>query len=526
MGRTEVRTILAITMVAALAACSSSPGNLTPQADPQYTLQVERAGGGSGTVTSSPAGIDCGSQCTAQFQGGASVVLTATPSADSAFDGWSGGCTGAGTCQVTITDNTTVTVAFQVQQGDEPAPPSSPPAEDEPPPPPPPDDPPPPDEGDGPPPEDPEGDNSPDTGDPPQDEQLIAYGQLVSRQDSMRGGEFRNGFAGRVEISGTTAAVGSLGGQDASTGDGMYVFELAGQDWVETAHFNVGQEMGAYSTARGLTTSGDYAAVSYECVLGHCNDEPSGFVIYERQDGEWVEVAHFRGDEHDQWYGWGLAFSGDYLIASHLTPGGSSSVEVYQRRSGTWELTQVISTFGSLYGPQLDASSTHFAVLTQNSVHVYRLENGTWELQVMLYGATTETTRAVPGSDSIAISDNFLVTSKPGETSIIPIEDGNWRSEETLTASGPVALAEPYLLIGQARNDDQGEDAGAVLVYERVAEGEWELVNTLYAADPVAGEGFGVDVAATPEYAVVGADDGDREDRNPSAAYFFEHARD
>jgi trimeric autotransporter adhesin len=56
---------------------------------PQVT--VTRAGPGSGTVISSPAGINCGNSCTASFKA-TPLTLTATPAAGSTFAGWSGAC--------------------------------------------------------------------------------------------------------------------------------------------------------------------------------------------------------------------------------------------------------------------------------------------------------------------------------------------------------------------------------------------------------------------------------------------------
>src|SRR2546425_6115264 len=77
------------------------------------TLTVSKAGAGSGTVTSSPAGISCGATCSTSFTPGAVVTLTAAPAAGSTFTGWSGGgCTGTGTCTVTMTAATSVTATF------------------------------------------------------------------------------------------------------------------------------------------------------------------------------------------------------------------------------------------------------------------------------------------------------------------------------------------------------------------------------------------------------------------------------
>jgi Divergent InlB B-repeat domain/Collagen triple helix repeat (20 copies) len=68
----------------------------------EFPLTVAKTGSGSGTVTSSPSGIDCGETCTAEFEEGAEVTLSATPAAGSTFAGWSGACTGTGECKVTL----------------------------------------------------------------------------------------------------------------------------------------------------------------------------------------------------------------------------------------------------------------------------------------------------------------------------------------------------------------------------------------------------------------------------------------
>jgi subtilisin family serine protease len=78
-----------------------------------HTLTVGKNGSGTGSVTSSPAGIDCGSTCSGSFSIGAQVTLTAKAAADSKFAGWAGaGCSGTGTCSVTISADTAVTATF------------------------------------------------------------------------------------------------------------------------------------------------------------------------------------------------------------------------------------------------------------------------------------------------------------------------------------------------------------------------------------------------------------------------------
>jgi uncharacterized protein (DUF2141 family) len=77
-----------------------------------YVLTVTKPGNGNGTVTSSPAGINCGPTCSASFPAGTVVNLTAAAGAGSTFTGWSGACSGAGACQVTMNAPKAVTATF------------------------------------------------------------------------------------------------------------------------------------------------------------------------------------------------------------------------------------------------------------------------------------------------------------------------------------------------------------------------------------------------------------------------------
>lgn len=78
-------------------------------------LSVTKNGTGSGTVISNLMGINCGGICSSTFAGGAVVRLTATPIAGSTFAGWTGGgCSGTGTCDVTMNANAAVTATFNI----------------------------------------------------------------------------------------------------------------------------------------------------------------------------------------------------------------------------------------------------------------------------------------------------------------------------------------------------------------------------------------------------------------------------
>jgi uncharacterized repeat protein (TIGR01451 family) len=92
----------------------AAPPPPPPPPPPAFrTLNVFKAGAGVGTVTSTPAGINCGPVCTAQFSNGTSVTLTEAPSSSSKFAGWSGDCSGtATTCVLSMTADHSVTATF------------------------------------------------------------------------------------------------------------------------------------------------------------------------------------------------------------------------------------------------------------------------------------------------------------------------------------------------------------------------------------------------------------------------------
>jgi len=84
-----------------------------------YSLNVTKSGTGSGTVTSNPTGISCGSDCSESYPANTLVTLTATPDQGSKFGGWAGDCSSCGsnyTCQITMDTNKACVATFMQMQ--------------------------------------------------------------------------------------------------------------------------------------------------------------------------------------------------------------------------------------------------------------------------------------------------------------------------------------------------------------------------------------------------------------------------
>jgi len=75
-----------------------------------FTLTVSPTG--DGVVTSTDGFINCPGTCSHSYLDNSQVTLNATPAAGWAFSGWGGACSGTGSCQVTITQNTNVSASF------------------------------------------------------------------------------------------------------------------------------------------------------------------------------------------------------------------------------------------------------------------------------------------------------------------------------------------------------------------------------------------------------------------------------
>jgi hypothetical protein len=96
-------------------AAKSVTATFTPTPPGQFSLTVQRNGSGAGTVTSTDSQISCGSTCTHDYPSGTPVSLNAAAAGGSRFGNWSGGCSGSGACNVTMSQDRTVTATFVAQ---------------------------------------------------------------------------------------------------------------------------------------------------------------------------------------------------------------------------------------------------------------------------------------------------------------------------------------------------------------------------------------------------------------------------
>jgi len=91
----------------------SATFNLTPVVT-TYNLTLSTTGSGSGTITPSPVGTSCGTNCYT-YASGTAVQVAESASAGSTFAGWGGVCSGTGACKVTMNSNQSVSATFNLK---------------------------------------------------------------------------------------------------------------------------------------------------------------------------------------------------------------------------------------------------------------------------------------------------------------------------------------------------------------------------------------------------------------------------
>ncbi len=79
------------------------------------THELSVAKTGDGTVSSSPAGIDCGTDCSEIYDYATAVLLTAEAATGSDFSGWTGDCSGTGDCSLSMESDHQVGALFSLE---------------------------------------------------------------------------------------------------------------------------------------------------------------------------------------------------------------------------------------------------------------------------------------------------------------------------------------------------------------------------------------------------------------------------
>ena len=139
---------------------------------------------------------------------------------------------------------------------------------------------------------------------------------------------------------------------------------------------------------------------------------------------------------------------------------------------------------------------------------------------------------------SVSIDGNYAIVGAYGDDDngedsgavyIYEIDaEGNWTNEIKLTSSSlsagdnfglSVSISGDHVIVGARGDDDKGTDSGTVYIYERDTDGNWGNEVKLTASDGAAGDAYGCSVCISGDYVIVGAYEADD---NTGSAYIYE----
>ncbi len=312
-------------------------------------------------------------------------------------------------------------------------------------------------------------------------------------------------FGYSVAIDGDVVVVGAYA-HDTTAGvnaGSAYVFVRTGSTWSEQAKLAASDGGTGHEFGRDVAVSGDTVIVGADAADKTPDDEAGAAYVFTRTGTTWSEQAKLTGSDVGafEYSCEAVAISGDTaLIAAPYDGSEAGAAYVFTRTGTTWseqaKLTASDRASGDWFGGSLAVS------------------NGT-----VVIGASSDDITAGVGAGSA------YVYTGSGST---------WSEQAKLTAPGAAAndqfgcsvgLSDGTVVIG-AKSDDTsaGPNAGSAYVFKGSG-ASWSEQARLAASDGVAGDFFGVSVAASGDTQICGVEwDDNAGGFDAGSAYIFESA--
>ena len=317
-------------------------------------------------------------------------------------------------------------------------------------------------------------------------------------------GEAQDTFGGKVTLSGDTAIIGVIRDDDQVHGEDVgsaYVFKRQGKQWHQQAKLVPDDANAGDSFGWSIGISGETA------VIGAPHDDDKGTssgsaYVFTRYGNTWIQEQKLTasdGTEGDV-FGISAAISGDTLIVgadlNEEKGANAGAVYVFTRKDDRWhqqaKLTAEDGAAGDIFGVRV------------------ALENDTAVI-------------------SARRDDDEVMGKDAGSVYIFTRHNNKWQQQTKLTAPDgaaddrfgrSVALAGDTVLIGAMFQDNKGENSGSAYLYQRKGNG-WHLLKQLTADDGESGDVFGWSVALDDQQAIISANRDNDQGENAGAVYIY-----
>ncbi len=361
-----------------------------------------------------------------------------------------------------------------------------------------------------------------------------------------------DGFGKYVDVDGDTAIISADGTSESGVGAGAaFIFVRdGGGTWSQQAKLLASD--GSFNDRFGFAVAidGDVAVVGAfhdddACPGSTLCNSGSAYVFARDGQGVWTEQQKLTasdaagGDE----FGFNVAISGDTILvgAPERDEFGEASGAVYvftQNTSGTWVETGKLEIQDPLesdrIGTRIELEEGLAFVQARRSqdpivdnggaVYVFRYEGeSSWVFETRLlasdsmfndvFGSSISYRDGIAAFGAIGVDGRF---GSAGAAYVFErVSPGNWNELDKLSASDSafgdggfgmsIAASDGRVIVGAyTDNNENGNDAGAVYVYERTSPTKWTEVAKILTHDGVEDDLFGHSLGVVDNYLIVG----------------------
>jgi len=364
-------------------------------------------------------------------------------------------------------------------------------------------------------------------------------------------------FGRAVSISGDYVIVGAYLDDNNGTNSGSaYIFKREGSSWIQQVKLTA-EDGAAYDYfGYAVSISGDYA------IVGAYGDDDKGgssgsAYIFKREGSSWTQQEKLTADDGaaSDYFGWSVSISGDYaIVGAYLDDDNgtnSGSAYIFKREGSLW-LQQAKLTAGDAaaydyFGLSVSISGDYAIVgaygdddnaTNSGSAYIFKREWSTWIRQAKLTAGDGAAYDYF--GYSVCISGDYAVVGAYGDDDkggnsgsayIFKREGSSWTEQLKLTASDgtasdyfglSVSISGDYAIVGAYGDDDKGGNSGSAYLFKR--EGSiWLQQEKLTGGDGAANDYFGMSVAISADYAMVGAHGDDDKGSVSGSVYIYQY---
>ncbi len=256
------------------------------------------------------------------------------------------------------------------------------------------------------------------------------------------------------------------------------------------------------------------------------------FIIY-AQYNQTAKVVSINREERAE-YGTAVAINENFAVvgASRETTASGAAYVYGKDGNGNWSYIQRFDApdpnFGAEFGGGAKISENHIViaagranvngVIRTGALYVYDFNGTTWDFgQKIIAGELAEDAKLGMNPTSLAMQNNVIVAGAPGENAwegrvyVFEKIAGNWTEVQKLSSPNPqvnenfglaVAFSENYLIVGANEEDNT---KGAVHIFEKDNNGMWVYLKKIFASDAMPEAYFGSSVSIYNETIAIGA---------------------